>query len=552
MRPSPKHLMVVALGAASFGAAVAEGQLTVPAGNAEIPVTTPSAASAYQGAPAVASDAIGDVVVAWSQQSATTGGSDIFVQRYSIVLGAVSASPASQVTVASSACRQAPAVAVDGAGNFVVVWVTNESGVEAIMGQRYASTGQLSGGLISVSPPATTNQQAPAVAMAPDGRFLVVWQSAQANGGWSVVGQAYAAGGAAAGSPITVNPSAAGTQHSPAVAYLPASAAAGERFEAVWQIEGQDGSGAAASGILAAAFDANGNALGGELAINAPATGAHAHPRIAADPSGNFDVVWENVTTSAGSTVLVRRFTAAGTPLSAPTPVDQTAAGSQRNPVVAADQYGFFVVSWDSLSVDGSGTAVLAQQFDNHGIAAGNPAALAVQINATTAGDQGWPAVAADDAGDVFLLWQSVTPAVDQSTIAARLAAVPSPAFYTIPPCRAVDTRNVNGPQGGPVLTSGQVRTFPIGGQCGVPPTARAVSVNETVVAPSGDGDVILYPGDTARPTTSSINFSAGAVRANNGIFGLSRAGDGSLAVFPFVVNTGQVHLIIDVNGFFQ
>ena len=96
-------------------------------------------------------------------------------------------------------------MAVDGAADFIVVWVTNESGVEAIMGQRYASTGQLSGGLISVSPPAATNQQAPAVAMAPDGRFLVVWQSAQANGGgWTVVGQAFTAGGAAVASSCVI------------------------------------------------------------------------------------------------------------------------------------------------------------------------------------------------------------------------------------------------------------------------------------------------------------------------------------------------------------
>jgi len=41
-------------------------------------------------------------------------------------------------------------------------------------------------------------------------------------------------------------------------------------------------------------------------------------------------------------------------------------------------------------------------------------------------------------------------------------------------------------------------------------------------------------------------------VLANNGVTALSRAGDGSLAVYPSAGPNGQVQFIIDVNGYLQ
>ncbi len=137
--------------------------------------------------------------------------------------------------------------------------------------------------------------------------------------------------------------------------------------------------------------------------------------------------------------------------------------------------------------------------------------------------------------------------------IVARAASLPALNFYPLPPCRAVDTRNANGPLGGPVMSAGQVRSFPMVTACGIPAMAKALSVNVTVVPVSGAGFARLFPGDAAPPSTSLVNFPVGITRANNGVFGLSRAGDGSLAV---LVNagggTGQANVLIDVNGYFR
>jgi hypothetical protein len=547
MRHSRQHLKLLILSGIWLCAPDARAQVT-PEGP-EIQVTTATSASAYQGAPAAAWEPAGDYVFAWQQQSAATGGWDVFAQQFGAQGTALG--PAFQVSGPSSAfCRQSPAVATDALGNFLVVWQSNEqsSATTGIYAQLYDSSGRLVGPLLHVNTTTAGNAQAPAVAMAPDGRFLVAWQSDSSDGsGLGIVARAYAAGGTTPSGEIAVNVTTAGAQHSPAVAWLPASAAAPERYEAVWQAEGQDGAGAGISGILGRSFDGAGNPLGGELAINAPGTGAHAHPRLASDPSGNFTVAWENVT-AAGSVVVARRFNAAGVALSNQAPVDSSPTGAEHDPVVAANDVGQVVVIWDSLG-GGAGASVFGQQLDSNGQAQGGK----VQLNTTTSGDQAFAGVGLSAGGNLLLAWQSQSAAGDAATVSARVAALPALAFYTVTPCRLLDTRNPNGPLGGPALNDGQVRNFPLqSANCQVPATAKALSINATVVSPSAAGSLVAYPGDAVPSGTSNINFVAGDVRANNAILGLSRNGDGSVNVLGILPPNGQVHFILDVNGYFQ
>ncbi len=544
---------VAAIVVTSWSLAVsARAQITLAGG--EVQITTTGSASAYQGAPAVAWEPAGNFIVAWQQQSAATGGWDIFAQQYqSNGSGAPTAlAPPFQVSGPSTAsCRQTPAVAADAAGDFVIVWAGNDEsgGIDGIYGQLYNSAGQVVGGRFQVNTTMSSDAVAPAVAMTGDGRFLVVWQAEDA-GSWGIFARAYATGG---GGPVTgeiaVNLTTAGAQHSPAVAFLPPSAALGPRFEVVWESEGQDGAGAGISGIVARSFDGAGNPQSAELAINTPATGAHGHPKIASDPSGNFVVAWEDLT-AGGSAVLVRRFNASGTALSGQLTVDPSPTGAQHDPVVAANAAGDFVVAWDELGVvqDGSGAAVLALLFDNRQQVP--QGVVKLQLNTTTAGDQAFPAIGLSGGGSLLVAWQSQTPAVDAAVIAARAAILPL-GFYTVTPCRMVDTRNANGPLGGPILANGQARNFPVlsATACMVPATAKALSVNLTAVLPSATGSLVVYPGDAAPPTSSNLNFDGGIVRANNAVVGLSRNGDGSVLVLPV---GGQLHFILDVNGYFQ
>lgn len=123
--------------------------------------------------------------------------------------------------------------------------------------------------------------------------------------------------------------------------------------------------------------------------------------------------------------------------------------------------------------------------------------------------------------------------------------------YHTLPPCRLVDTRNPNGPFGGPALAGGVTRTFGVTGNCGVPATALAVAVNLTAVSPTGSGHLTGFPGGSTPPTASSLNFTVGQTRANNAALQLGAAGD--LAIFCGIPpGGGGVNVLVDVVGWFE
>jgi hypothetical protein len=129
------------------------------------------------------------------------------------------------------------------------------------------------------------------------------------------------------------------------------------------------------------------------------------------------------------------------------------------------------------------------------------------------------------------------------------VAITSAKSFYALPPCRVVDTRNAAGPYGGPALVANADRTFVFAGQCGVPVGAAAVSVNVAVTGSSAGGDLRLFAAGTALPLVSAINYNAGQTRANNAIIPLGASGD--LTVHCDQAS-GTVHVILDVDGYFQ
>ena len=109
---------------------------------------------------------------------------------------------------------------------------------------------------------------------------------------------------------------------------------------------------------------------------------------------------------------------------------------------------------------------------------------------------------------------------------ASFIATTPPMDFHTLPPCRLVDTRTATGTFGGPALAPG-ARVFPFAGQCGIPSTARAVSLNLTVTEATQAGNLRLYlAGAAALPLASSINFAVGQTRANNAVAMLDDLGE--------------------------
>jgi YVTN family beta-propeller protein len=119
--------------------------------------------------------------------------------------------------------------------------------------------------------------------------------------------------------------------------------------------------------------------------------------------------------------------------------------------------------------------------------------------------------------------------------------------FVALTPCRVVDTRNPNGPFGGPPIQGGaQPRAFPLPqSNCGIPSTAVAYSLNVTVVPQKTLGYLTMLPSGQLVPTTSTLNSPDGRTKANAAIVqaGLS----GGVSAYA----TDTTNLILDIDGYF-
>lgn len=141
-------------------------------------------------------------------------------------------------------------------------------------------------------------------------------------------------------------------------------------------------------------------------------------------------------------------------------------------------------------------------------------------------------------------------PGAGDWVLTVRVPATLAPkatSFYTVPPCRAVDTRLNDAP-----LAPGDRRRYALAGICGVPPGVSAVAVNLTAIDPTSAGSLTFWPTAEAKPGTTAISFSSGGNRANDAVLPLGT--DGGLLAEPAAAVAGiggVVDLVVDVTGFF-
>jgi serine protease len=116
--------------------------------------------------------------------------------------------------------------------------------------------------------------------------------------------------------------------------------------------------------------------------------------------------------------------------------------------------------------------------------------------------------------------------------------------FYTLTPCRIVDTRNN---QDGGTLLAGVERDYLIAGACGIPSEAAAYSFNVTVLPAAGGLDYLtVWPKGETQPVVSTLNDKTGTVVANAAIVPA-----GSQNATAFYAHSNSTNLLLDVNGYF-
>jgi len=131
----------------------------------------------------------------------------------------------------------------------------------------------------------------------------------------------------------------------------------------------------------------------------------------------------------------------------------------------------------------------------------------------------------------------------------ATSTAVPTGAYFTVPPCRLLDTR---APGQSPALASAAIRALTVAGRCGIPASAKSIAVTLTVTGGTGLGFLSLFPANLPVPGTAALNFSAAQTRSSNAIASLATNGAGTLGLTAFVTGNGTVEAIVDVFGYFE
>jgi hypothetical protein len=125
--------------------------------------------------------------------------------------------------------------------------------------------------------------------------------------------------------------------------------------------------------------------------------------------------------------------------------------------------------------------------------------------------------------------------------------------FQAITPRRLVDSRNGTGVPAGRIRPEAPIRiqvtgagVQTIGGAATTVPTnAVAAAINVTSVSSPGAGYITVWPCGVDRPVVSTLNFSAGAIRANGAIAALGTGG--TLCLYSH----SPTDVVVDIVGWF-
>jgi len=276
----------------------------------------------------------------------------------------------------------------------------------AAVGPSEAQTPVPAGSEFQVNTYTTNDQEEASVAVASDGDFVVVWQSLYGSGlgdyFGSIQGQRFASDGTALGSEFQVNTYTTGYQYELSVA----TDSDGD-FVVVWESVGSSGTDTSLHSIQGQRYASDGTVQGPEFQVNTYTTNHQRDPSVAAEADGDFVVVWRSWRSPAPDTsysIQGQRYASDGTALGGQFQVNSYTLRNESEPSVATDSDGDFVVAWKCLvSCDGSFFGVQGRRFASDG----TPQGVEFQVNTYTTSSQFDPTVAADADGDFVVVWTS-------------------------------------------------------------------------------------------------------------------------------------------------
>ena len=252
--------------------------------------------------PDVAVNAAGQFVVAFRDSSGGLGTGDILAQSYTSVTGTLTPVGVNALVndPAFLGSQTLPAVAIDGAGNYAVTWQSmgQDGSGFGIYGRRMLQSGVTNGAEFAVNTVTVNSQESPDIAMDGSGNFTIVWSSqvSVAPIDTDVFLQRYNSGGTAQGSNTRVNTTTLNDQIFPHI-----SMNASGQTVVTWEGEEADGDDLGADAFFKTYSGAGATVVVGETKVNQSTsndiTDGNALPGI--NTAGDFVVLFDsNGTTS--------------------------------------------------------------------------------------------------------------------------------------------------------------------------------------------------------------------------------------------------------------
>lgn len=363
-----------------------------------------------QQSPAVAINASGNFVVVYQHEVFQPGGND-----YAIRATRFNAAGAAQghvdVNTFGEGILEEPAVAMDAAGNFVVVWVNSiqDSGDYGVYGRRFDANGNPLTDEFRVNDFSPENQIHPSIAMMSSGEFVVAFASRHKSGTFGVYVRRYNAAAVPQGNAFQVNTTTTGNQTSPEVTMNDSG-----NFVIAWRSDALGGSG---PGIYAQRFAAGGFRRGPEFKVSSGS--GHS---IAMSAAGDFVVGWSVAETFPVSKVFYQRFSASGSKAGDAMQAGTVATPTDGGASVAMEPDGAFLLAWTRS------TDVYAQRFSASGI----PRGAEFPVNTHPTGNQSSPHAAVNFKGDFVIAWEGEGQSDDRGVFAQRFLMDRAPTVATV------------------------------------------------------------------------------------------------------------------------
>jgi Neuraminidase (sialidase) len=434
---------IVAVCLAWAGTAGAQGPLGMVIGDPVVLNTNAASDSESDWSPQVTTDGAGNWVAVWwsTEDLGGTAGTDedIFVAR-STDNGQTWSAPATLNTNAASDSKDDfnsgwdynPQVTTDGAGHWVTVWQSTEKLGGAvgtdwdIFVSRSTDNGQTWSTLTTLNTNAASDLGAdryPQVTTDGAGNWIAVWRSEEplsvpggtAGWDWDIFVARSTDNGESWSAPAVLNTNAAsdlGADYEPQVTTDGAG-----NWVAVWHSHDDLGGtvGPDADIFVARSTD-NGQSWSAPATLNTNAasdsttfdSGGDFRPQVTTDGTGNWVAVWDSGGyTGTEADIFVARSTDNGQTWSAPAMLNAaSASGTDWNPQVTTDGAGNWVAVWDSGERSGTDGDIFVARSTDNGQTWSAPAALNT-IAASGSGDDYYPQVATDGAGNWVTVWDS-------------------------------------------------------------------------------------------------------------------------------------------------